>query len=188
MAGWEVVLLFVPFKRTDAVVASGQAHAIVGQNLVGWRADRYRYSQPLFYVEPAYFTLKGRPAPPLVTFGDAARTDVVVVLGDALRDELSGRGIPSMEVPDLQGAVQMLRRGRMTAILSLRRPVEAALANAGMTTEVEIHVIEHRPIHLALDRRLPWGEEFLVGFDDALLEMRDSGRIRALATAYFDIW
>lgn len=183
-AGWTLKILYVPFKRTDASVAAGRAHALVSHKLVGWRESQYRYSRPLYAVQPAYFTLRDRDTPALRNFGDAAKTDVVVVLGDALIDELSGRGIPATEVPDLQNAVRMLSRGRMTALLSLRRPVENALEHAGMLEHVNMQVIQERPIHLALDRRLPWGMAFLQAFDNALSEMQENGRIEEISAQY----
>lgn len=187
-AGWSVDIRFVPFKRTDASVTSNRAHALISHKLVGWRASQYRYTRSLLDVEPAFFTLKGQPVPSLKRFADAAKVSVAVVLGDALIDELSGRGIPAMEVPDLENAVRMLRRGRMTALLSLRRPVELALAEAQLLSHVNIQVIQKRPIHLAIKRDLEWSEGFILKFDQALVRMRDAGRIEEIAGQYSGAW
>ena len=173
-AGYRLNVQFVPNKRAEAMVANGSADGTVTTVAIGWRANVYRFSGPVIDVETAFFTNKSYQGPHFGSFSDAARTEVVVVLGDALSEELSGRGILANTVSNLKSAVLMMKNARIQSMLAIREQAEPVFSAHWSLEKVRVDVIDRRPLFLAVRSDFPAVDDFLKKFNAALPGQQDS--------------
>lgn len=181
-SGQPATLRALPWRRALALLDQGQA-AVGGIYRIDRRDTRYDYSEPLFTEHLVLVTRRGHPVH-LRALTDLAGQRIGVLAGwryggGFWRVRRDGRSMVNETGSDRQN-FDMLRRGRLDAVLSLERVARPILRQPRYAS-LTLRLVPHgaRPTYLAFSKNAHAGAT-LAAFNLGLRRLKQHGRYRQL--------
>ena len=179
--GLQVRFIEAPNNRLESFLLQGRIQLICNAN-PAWLGPsaRLHWSAPLYEEEDVLLQHAQQPA-----FSDLASlrgktigTSLGFVYSAALMAAFADGSVVRKDVRDLETRLHMLALRRLDAVIDMRRPLAYRLAREpDLPLRFSPWVVQRYNMHCVYGEPLPIAAERL---DEILLEMRDSGEIRAL--------
>lgn len=177
----EVRFVETPDKRVETSLREGSIHLLCINN-PQWMSepDRLHWSPSLFDEEDALAQRSDARA--FVALDDLRGRTLGTSLGyvypQPLMDAFASRTILRNDVRDLETRLHMLERGRLDAIIDMRRPLEFLLAeHANLAITVDPVALQRFSVHCSYGPALPIPAERL---DAVLRTLVDDGSVQRM--------
>ncbi len=178
---------FLPWKRAIKTAKKGAATGVFSCGYKKERESFVHYSAPISYATKGIIVKKTYQGSPISALKDLHNVSVGAVSGFAANQFLNKAGIPFYNVPALNYAITMLDFERFDALYLTLETGQILAAKAGMAEAFEYIPLKDfalRPYHLCFSKKLPGYRELADKFNQALGELRASGRLDAIYAKY----
>lgn len=177
----DVRFIETPDKRVEASLQQGGIHLLCINNPQWMSAPQKLHWSPSLFDEED--VLAQRTNPPTLSDlgtlrGRSLGTSLGYVYPQPLMEAFASGAIHRNDVRDLETRLHMLQRGRLDAIVDMRRSLEFLLAeHAGLTVTINRGALQRYSIHCSYGPSLPIPAERL---DAVLQRLVDDGSIQRM--------
>lgn len=183
-AGYEVEVIFRPWKRALGETAEGRWDALAVAFYSPQRAETMHFSAPIWVAEGAFAAHKDR-IHPVATIEDYRDLRIGVEVGAAFQIMMDDRGIQTEAVRQIKQNIQKLLINRLDLMLSAKAYTQYVL-NTEFPAEVREQIVLLNPsfnqsdLHLLFSKQRPDYKALTEQFNHGLRIIRENGEFEAI--------
>ena len=189
-AGHEANIDFIAWNRALKNVEAGQDDFVMGAYYNSERAAIYWMSDPIYSIDMGLVALKDLGFNSMDSLQDLTDFKIGVSLGYANTPEFDAADYLNKEpAPSPKLNMRKLFRGRVDLVAGAFDILRYEATAENLPTAQLAFVdppLQSNALHIMISRAVPDGEELLVGFNNALAEMKQDGTMRNILSEYLN--